>query len=118
LITVIIASIGLYAVIAFGVAEQKREFAIRRALGADRGRIIAQVARSSALIVGLGAVLGLVGGYALSRVIESRLFGVSPLDATSYGIALTIVAAVAALATWSPARLAARGESITALNSE
>jgi predicted permease len=118
LITVIIASVGLYAVVAFGVTEQTREFAIRRALGADRRRIIALVARSSAIIVGLGAVLGLFGGYALSRVIESRLFGVTPLDVASYGVALTIVSVVAVLATWVPARVAARGETMTALNNE
>jgi predicted permease len=118
LITLVIASVGLYAVVAFGVAEQTREFAIRRALGADGRRIIALVTRSSALIVGLGAAIGLFGGYALSRVVESRLFGVGPLDAASYGIAVTIVFAVGALATWFPARVAARGESMAALNNE
>ena len=75
-----LASVGLYGVVAHGVAERRREFGIRAALGASRRDVWRLVLRQSATIIGAGVAIGLVGAYAFAQVLASRLVGVSPLD--------------------------------------
>jgi ABC-type antimicrobial peptide transport system permease subunit len=104
---VILAAVGLYGVIAFGVASRRTEFGIRIALGADGGRIRRLVFRSAAGIIGVGTALGFGGAFALSRLIESRLFGVAPMDAPTYLGSAVLLGIVAGVACWIPARRAA-----------
>lgn len=104
-----LAAVGLYGVIAFVVAGRRREFAVRMALGAETWRIAKLVFRYAAAIIGVGTLLGLGGAHVLSRALQSRLFGVGPLDPVSYltGAALlALIAAVAcAIPTWRAVRL-------------
>lgn len=115
---VVLAAAGLYCVIAFAVAARRREFGVRMALGAGRSRIAGQVARFAASIVGLGTLLGLGAGYAVSRVLESRLYGVASADVTSNTAAVLLLGLTGVVACWIPARRAMGVDPITALRSE
>jgi putative ABC transport system permease protein len=117
-LAILLAAVGLYGVLAVSVASRTREFGIRRALGARGERIIALVFRHGALITGLGLALGLAGAWALSRVLESRLFGIEPVDVPTYAVAAAFFAAVAALACWVPSRAATRVDPMVALRHE
>ena len=117
-LAVLLAAVGLYGVIAFAVASRKREFGIRLALGADGVRISRLVFKSAATIVFLGTLLGLAGAYVLSRVIESRLFGVEAVDVTSYVAAVALFSVVAVLACWVPGAAAVRVDPVDTLRTE
>lgn len=117
-LAVLLAAGGLYGVVAFGATGRSREFAIRIAVGADGTGIATLVFRSAALIVAAGTAVGLAGAYGLSTLIGSRLFGVSPMDPLSYVGAAALLAAVATLACWLPARAAARLDPVTTLKQE
>jgi ABC-type antimicrobial peptide transport system permease subunit len=107
-LAVLLATVGLYSVIAFTVASRRADYGIRMALGANARRIAELVLRSAGAIVGVGTVLGLCGAYAFSRLVESRLFGVTPLDWGTYVGASILLGLAATLACWIPARTAAR----------
>jgi predicted lysophospholipase L1 biosynthesis ABC-type transport system permease subunit len=113
----LLAAVGLYGVMAFGVAARKREFGIRLALGAPPAQLVGLVLRRTALIVGAGLVLGLGGAAALSRSLGSRLFGVGPFDPVAWGLATVVFLVIALLASWWPARRAAYVDPVSALRS-
>jgi putative ABC transport system permease protein len=117
-LAVLLAAVGLYGVIAFGVTGRRREFAIRLALGADGARIANLVFRSAAAVILSGTALGLLGAFGLSTMIESRLFGVEAVDAGSYLGAAGLLALVAAAACWFPARAALRVDPVATLRQE
>lgn len=102
------AGIGLYGVVAFAVAGRRREFGIRVALGAGSSRIARLVFRYAGSIIVLGTLTGLIGAYALSQILQSRLFEVAPVDALSYTLAAALLGVVAAFACWIPASRAMR----------
>jgi putative ABC transport system permease protein len=104
----LIAAAGIYGVMLFLVADRTREIGIRMALGADRRRIGRLVVGSSMRLVALGAALGVAGAIAASRAVQSQLFGVSATDPATLALVTLGVAATALLATWQPARQAAR----------
>lgn len=114
----LLAGVGLYGIVAFSVAGRSREFGVRMALGAGGERIVALVARYAGSIVIVGTALGLAGGYALSQVLESRLFGVQPLDPVSYGAAVALAVATTALACWAPTRRAVSVDPARTLGAE
>ncbi|MBR9989642.1 MAG: ABC transporter permease [Gemmatimonadetes bacterium] len=107
-LAVTLAGIGLYGVIAYAVARRHREIGIRMALGARAGSVVALVVRQSLTMVAAGTALGVVGGLALSHVLASRTYGVTPTDPTTYVLAIAVFAAVAALASALPAMAAVR----------
>jgi len=115
LLALLLASLGLYGVMAFSVSRRTREIGIRVALGADRGMVIRAVLREGLVLVGMGAVLGLgvsmLGAFALRSV----LLGIGALDAVSYAAATLALLAAAALACAIPARRAAAIEPTVAL---
>lgn len=115
---VVLSGVGLFAAVAFVVSQRNRELGIRVALGADRSDVLALVLRSTIFVVTAGGVVGLIGAYALARVIESRLFGVVPLDVPSYMGATTIVLVVTSLACLMPARTALRTDPVATLRQE
>lgn len=114
----LMSAVGLYGVIAFMVSGRRREIGVRVALGAGRARVARLVLRSAAWIVGIGLVLGLGGGYALSRMLESRLFRVEPFDPTLYSMSAVILGVTALLATWIPTRSAMRVDPMSVLREE
>ena len=80
-----LSAIGIYGVLAFGVAQRVREFGIRQALGADRGSILALVLTQGLRTAAVGIALGLGGALVLTRYLQSLLFGVSAHDAAVFG---------------------------------
>lgn len=96
----------------------RREFGVRVALGAGRGRVAGFVLRRALWIVGVGSACGLGGAWALSRMLESRLFGVDPFDPTVYSMSAVILAATSLLATWIPTRNAVRVDPMRVLREE
>ena len=113
-----LAMAGLYGVLAVLVGGRLREIGIRMALGADRRAIAALVVGSCARLVVLGIGLGLIATAGVSRVLRSQFFGVSPSDPAMYAVVAFAVAATALVASWSPARQAARVDPAVTLRSE
>lgn len=111
----LVAALGLYGVLARGVAERRREFGIRAALGANPSMMARLVAREALTLTLVGATAGLTLAGLLSRAIQARLFGVSPIDPVSLLIALAVVMAVAIAASFAPARRAARVDVVNEL---
>jgi cell division protein FtsX len=114
---VLLATVGLYGVIAYAVLQQRRDIAIRMAVGATRGHVIRMFLGRGAVLVGAGLAAGLAGGLALSRLMRGVLFGVSPTDALTYAVVALLLGAAALLATWLPARRAAHAEPMQVLQS-
>jgi len=114
----LVAAIGLYGVLSYLIAARQREIGIRIALGADRRDINRLVLGSSLRLVLAGAVLGVVVAAALSRYLQAQLYQVSALDPGIYAVVTFAVVAVALLATWQPARTAARVDPVVTLRAE
>ena len=111
----LLAVAGIYAVVAFSVSLRSQEIAIRMALGAQRGGIARLVVTSGAKLALLGCVIGLVGSYAVSRLVASFLFGVSPTDPLIYLAGALVMMGIALLASALPAKRAASADPIRAL---
>jgi ABC-type lipoprotein release transport system permease subunit len=118
LLALLLASLGLYGVVAYAVSRRTAEIGVRMALGADTGRIVSLVLREVAWMAAAGAALGILGALGLSRTIASQLFGVSATDATVFGGAVAVLFAVALGAGTIPAWRAARIDPVQALRSE
>jgi predicted permease len=115
---VLLSVFGLYGVIAFTVAGRRREFGIRIAVGASAARITRLVLGSAVWIVLFGTAFGLAGAYYLARLLESRLFGVEAVDVATYAGAAGLLALVAGLACWMPARSAMKTDPVATLKAE
>ncbi|MDE3157093.1 MAG: ABC transporter permease [Acidobacteriota bacterium] len=113
-----IAAIGLFGIMAFSVAQRTTEIGIRMALGARTADVMRMVLREGILVGTGGAVLGLAAAGAMSRLIGSLLFGVSPNDPLSFVVAATVLLGVALAASYIPARRAALVDPVAALRSE
>ncbi len=118
LIAVLLASIGVYGVIAYAVGQRRREFGIRLALGARRGEIVTLVLRHGAMLFAIGAAIGLAAAAASARALGSLLFHVAAFDAASFGLATAILFVVALAACGIPARRAAGVDPSVALRTE
>ncbi|HUG41679.1 MAG TPA: ABC transporter permease [Longimicrobiales bacterium] len=117
-IALLLAAIGVYGVIAFGVGQRRREFGIRLALGARSRRVAAGVVREGALLAALGIAVGLAGSLLLSGALRSLLFGVSATDPAVLAGGAAVLMAAALLASWLPARRAVRVDPAEALREE
>jgi len=118
ILSFVTALVGLYGVMMFLVAGRTRELGVRMALGATSGDVMALVLRSSSRMSIGGSIVGLLGAMALSRYVEGQLFGVSALDAATYAIVALVVIACTTVATWLPARRAARVDPAITLRAE
>jgi predicted permease len=110
-----LSAIGIYGVLAFGVAERVREFGIRHALGADAASILTLVLAQGLRTAGVGIALGLLGSLALTTYLQSQLFGVTMHDPAVFGAVALVLLAVAATACYIPARRATRVDPMVAL---
>jgi putative ABC transport system permease protein len=117
-VSALLAGLGLYGVVAHGVAQQRREIGIRMALGARAGDVVSLIARNIAVMIGGGLVIGLAGATVLTRVTQSLLFEVSALDPAAFAAAALAMAAVGLIAAVIPATTAARVDPTTALRAE
>ena len=117
-LAVLVASVGLYAVVAYAVTRRTGEIGVRVALGATAQHVRRLVLREGARHVLLGSALGLLLGAAATRALRARLYGVGPVDAPTFVIAALVLVTVALLASWLPARRAAAIPPTEALRSE
>jgi predicted permease len=115
LLALLLAAIGLYGVMAYSVAQRTREIGLRVALGAGRRAVLRLVLGQGLRLVGLGVALGVAGGAAVSRLLSSMLFGLSPFDPLAYVSASLFLIVVALLACWIPARRATKVDPLIAL---
>jgi putative ABC transport system permease protein len=113
-----LAALGLYGVIAYSVAQRTQEIGIRMAIGAQRRDVLALVVAGGLRLVALGVVLGLAGAFALTRVLQSLLFGVTAHDPISFGGNAALLIVTAAAACLLPALRATRVNPIVALRAE
>jgi putative ABC transport system permease protein len=111
----VLAAIGIYGVVAYSVAERTHEIGIRVALGAGRGNVIGMVLRRLLVLVVPGVALGIAGALATTRVLSSLLFEVRPNDAATFVGVAVLLAAVAIIAGFVPARRASRVDPLVAL---
>jgi putative ABC transport system permease protein len=117
-LALLIASVGLYAVVAMSVSERTREMGLRLALGATPRGIVKHLMTSGARLGAIGLALGLIGAFLVARAMGGLLFGLSPGDPITFiGVPL-LLALVVVAATWLPARRAARLEPMSALRSD
>ena len=117
-LALVLASVGLYGVMALSVTQRTRELGIRMALGAARRDVFRLVLGQGVTLVSLGIGLGLLGAIAVSRALSSLLYGVGPLDFPALAVAIASLALVALLACWLPARRATLVDPIEALRAE
>jgi putative ABC transport system permease protein len=110
LLAMILAGLGTYAVVAFGVARRAAEMGIRMALGAEQGRVVRMVVGETAGTVLLGLGVGMAIAFVAAPRLEPLLFGVAALDPITFGGAILLLAGVAALAAYIPARRAAQAD--------
>jgi putative ABC transport system permease protein len=115
LLALLLAAIGLYGVIAYSVAERTREVGLRIALGATRADVLRVVFTAGSAAVACGLVIGVVAALGLARFLDSMLFGISPADPLTFGVAVAALAAVTLVAHWIPARRALRVDPAVAL---
>jgi len=118
ILALVLAAVGIYGVMSFTVNQRSREIGIRMALGASKSDVLGMVIKRGAVLVGSGIVLGLVGSAVLSRSIASLLFGVNTRDLQTYAIVSLLLAVVAMIASYVPARRGARVDPVIALRSE
>ena len=117
-LALLLGSIGLYGVVSYMVAQRRREIAIRMAVGAqviDVRRLVLSEAGAMAL---LGVVLGVASAVVLTRRLQALLFETAPLDPVVFGVVSALLGAICLLASWVPARRAARIDPMTILRAE
>jgi ABC-type antimicrobial peptide transport system permease subunit len=110
--------VGIYGVVAYVVAQRTREIGIRSALGAEPKQLARMFLVQGLALSSVGAVAGLVAAGVLGRLMSSLLFGVGPLDPLAYIAALAVTIAAATLATYLPARRAARIDPMNTLRAD
>jgi predicted permease len=110
-----LAALGLYGLIAYSVAQREREIGVRMAVGATGGAVVRLVLRQGGLLVGVGVASGVAGALAVTRVLGSQLYGVTPRDPATLAVVAAVLVATALLACWLPARRAARVDPARAL---
>ena len=114
----LLATLGLYGVIAYMVARRRNEIGVRIALGADRNRVIRLVLREAALLLAIGLTAGIILALWAGRAASTLLFGLQPYDPVSLSIAIALLVAIALAASYGPARRAASVEPVVALREE
>ena len=110
-----LAAVGVFGLTAYSVAQRTREIGIRIALGADRRRVLRAILRTLASPLAAGLALGLAGSWAATRTLAAHLFGVRPTDAATFALAATVLAVVALIACYIPARRALAVDPVAAL---
>jgi putative ABC transport system permease protein len=106
-VALLLATLGIYGVMAFSVAQRSHEIALRMALGASRNRVVGMVVREGLLLACIGSAAGLVGAFFVGRAMQSILFGVGAMDFSAFGVVGAVLLIAALLACYLPARRAA-----------
>jgi predicted permease len=117
-LAVLLAAIGLYGVLSYGVARRTNEIGIRMALGAARTNVVRMILRETVVLIAAGLVVGVPGALACAHLVQSKLFGLKPADPLTLAVALGVLSAVAFLAGYLPARRASQVDPLVALRYE
>lgn len=117
-IALLLSAVGIYGMLAYDVAQRTKEIGIRGAIGASRGQIVAMILKQALWKTGVGLVIGLGGAFFLSRYLSTLLFEVKPTDPLVFSGVSLLLLLVALLASWLPARKAARIDPVVALRAE
>jgi putative ABC transport system permease protein len=117
-VALVLTVVGLYGVMSYSVAQRTNEIGIRMALGAQTRDVLSLIVKQGFKLVLIGLVIGLVGAFALMRVISSLLFGVTTKDPFTFAVVAGLLAVVALLACYLPARRASRVDPMEALRCE
>jgi putative ABC transport system permease protein len=117
-LALVLASVGLYGVLAFQVSRRTREFGIRMALGALHSQVLTLVLRRGLRLLALGVVLGLGGALALGKILGSLLYQTNAIDPVVFGGVTALLALIALVACWLPARRATKVNPMVALRAE
>jgi putative ABC transport system permease protein len=117
-LALVLAAIGIYGVVAYSVSQRTREIGLRMALGAQSETVLRMILREGAVLGGAGVALGLLGSFAVTRVLRGYLFGVEPHDALTFAAVSGLLLGICLAASYIPARRAARVTPMTALRCE
>lgn len=117
-LALLLAVVGIYGLLSYAVTQRRQELGVRMALGANRTDVLKLVLRQGMTLALIGEGVGLIGAFALTRVMRGLLFGVAPVDATTYITVIVASTVVALLACYLPARRAMRVDPLVALRYE
>lgn len=117
-VALFLGAVGIYGVISYVVSQRTREIGVRMAMGAESADVSRMVLKQAGALAGLGVLVGLGAAAALTRLMASLLYGVSPLDPVTFGSVAIALSAIALLASWIPAWRASRVDPVVALRSD
>jgi putative ABC transport system permease protein len=117
-VALLLAAVGIYGVMAFGVAQRTHEIGLRIALGAGKEQVLGLILREGLLLASAGLGFGFLGAYFLGRAMRSTLYGVGAIDLGAFGAVAMVLLASALCACYVPARRAARIDPMVALRYE
>jgi predicted permease len=117
-LALLLAALGIYGVISYSVSQRTRELGIRIALGATQRRVVRLVLGHGVMLTTLGVATGLLGAYWLVHLLAAMLFGIAPTDSLTFGGVALVLGVVASLASYLPARRAARVDPVIAMRAE